>query len=80
MEEFPKTLRPEYERRTWRLIEDENKIYSNILIIDMGRSFDKEFENIIKVDGEQGFYIIKDNKLATMVLFNKLNITVRKYR
>ncbi len=76
---FPKTIRPEYERRTWRLIEDENKIYPNILIIDLAREYDKEFSFVSKIKEKQGCYLIKDNTLSTKALYEKLHINVRKY-
>jgi hypothetical protein len=79
MEQFPNTLRPNYERRTWRLIEDENKIYSNILIIDLNRKFDQEFSFISKIEDKAGLYIVKNNNLKTSSLLNELNVFVRKY-
>ncbi|PKP24135.1 MAG: hypothetical protein CVU06_05270 [Bacteroidetes bacterium HGW-Bacteroidetes-22] len=80
MQNFPKTIRPEYERRTWRLIEDENKVYTNILIIDLVREYDKEFGFINKVKEKQGMYLLKNNTLCTKFLYEKLNINVRKYK
>ncbi|HAQ65922.1 MAG TPA: hypothetical protein DCR43_08750 [Bacteroidales bacterium] len=79
MQSFPKTIRPEYERRTWRLIEDENKVYTNILIIDLAREYDKEFDFINKVKEKQGMYLLKNNTLCTKLLYEKLSINVRKY-
>jgi len=80
MKRFPKTLRPLYERRTWRLIEDEHMIYSNILIIDLERNLEMEYGFISKIEEKNGFYVIKGNNLPTMTLLKKLNIAVRKYK
>lgn len=79
MKSFPKTLRPSYERRTWRLLEDENKVYSNVLIIDIERNLNNEYDFITKIDEKQGFYVLENNKLPTMHLLKNLNIKVRKY-
>lgn len=78
--DFPKTLRPAYERRTWRLLEDENTIYNNILIIDLNRSLNVEFDFVKKINERNGFYLIDNNKLTTLLLMEKLNFRVRSYK
>jgi hypothetical protein len=75
---FPNTLRPIYERRTWRLIEDEHKIYKNILIIDDANDLSKLSETIIKI--KKSYYLIKSNKMKTIKLFDKLKIKYRPFR
>jgi len=80
IEQFPNTLRPSYERRTWRLIEEENRIYSTILVIDLNRKFDNEFNFVTKLNDTQGYYLIKNNQLSTILLLNKLSIDVRKFK
>lgn len=77
--DFPKTIRPSYERRTWRLQEDENAIYKNILIIDTDRNLDEEYDFIEKWNPKQGFYIIRNNTKPTMQLLNEINIQVRDF-
>ncbi|HRU34441.1 MAG TPA: hypothetical protein P5035_03495 [Bacteroidales bacterium] len=79
IEDFPKTLRPAYERRTWRLIEDENYVYENLMIIDLKRDLSNEFDFVSKIQEKSGFYLIKNNILPTKLLLDKLNITVRPY-
>lgn len=79
IENFPKTLRPVYERRTWRLLEDENSIYKNILLIDKSIKFNSEFQSMLDEEGKDGLYIIKGNKLPTKKFLNELKIDVRKY-
>jgi hypothetical protein len=59
MEQFPNTLRPNYERRTWRLLEDENQVYSNVLVIDLGRNLEEEYDFIHKLENQEGLYLIK---------------------
>jgi hypothetical protein len=80
MEGFPPTLRPVYERRIWRLIEDENKIYQNILIIDTDRKLDERYQMVMKIPEISGYYLIKDNPLRTMILLDSLKIPVRKFK
>jgi hypothetical protein len=80
---FPKTLRPEQERRTWRLEEDRDAVYSNILLIDENQQFAtrlpyvspyvKRFLNV------NGYYILTGNSLKTMELLNKMTIPVRSF-
>ena len=80
MEEFPNTIRPNHERRTWRLIEDENKVYSNVLIVDLNRKLDQEFSFVLKIEEKEGLYLIKNNSITTLSLFEKLNIKTREYK
>lgn len=79
LKKFPKTLRPIYERRTWRLLEDENKVYTNILFVDLKTRLDKKFYFISCLNEKQGFYLLKNNKIPTMLLLKKLGIKVRKF-
>ncbi len=79
-EGFPPTLRPAYERRTWRLIEDENKTYQNILIIDTERKLDEQYKMVMKIPEMNGYYLIRDNPLRTMELLDSLMIPVRKFK
>ena len=75
--DFPKTLRPSYERRTWRLLEDENKVYKNIMIIDDQHSLKEGFKNIKTTN--YGYLVLNNNR-KTMQLLKTLNIKVRKYK
>jgi hypothetical protein len=71
--DFPKTLRPSFERRTWRLEEDENKTYKTILILD----FKKKYKELEEIDYKT--FLVKENKLKTMALLKQLNIECRKF-
>lgn len=77
---FPQTLRPVYERRIWRLYEDEKRVYENIMIIDMGRKLDEEFTTISALTQMPGFYLIQNNNIPTLHLMRQLNIPVRNYK
>jgi hypothetical protein len=78
-ERFPNTLRPDYERRTWRLIEERKIIHKNVFIIDFSRKLNLEFDFITAIESMQGFYVLKDNKITTIKLLKKLNIKLRKF-
>lgn len=80
MTNFPKTLNPEVERRTWRLLEDDSKVYKTIIIIDSDRNLDREFNFIKKIDELDDFYLIHENVLTTSELIQKLNIPVRRFK
>lgn len=77
MSEFPKTLRPAFERRVWRMLEDEHKIYSNVLVIDTSRDFSAEFNGIKKVN--YAHYLVSSNRLKTSALLDSLKIYYRPY-
>ena len=79
IEEFPKTLRPVYERRTWRLIEEVNIVNNNILIIEVNRKMNEEFDFVLPIENKEGFYLIKNNSLSTKELLDTLKIKIRKY-
>lgn len=80
IENFPNTVYPKYERRTWRLIEDEKEIYETILIFEKRRDLSKEFNFIYKAKGFKNAYIISKNKYPTSEIFEKLNIEVRTFQ
>lgn len=80
LEDFPKTLRPKYERRIWRLLEDEFKVYSTILIVDLENNLSEQSESISVLNEKQGFYLLENNTLITINLLEKLNIKVRKFK
>jgi hypothetical protein len=75
---FPETLRPSYERRTWRLLEDEKKTYPVILIVDVNSQL--PHIDFIKETELTGFYLIENNTLPTMELLKVLHINCRKYK
>ena len=78
--EFPKTLLPIYERRTWRLIEDEKIIYHTILLLDNVNKLDEQFNFVEKVKDKQDKYLIKNNQFRTIELLNKMGIETRTFK
>lgn len=79
MDFFPKTIRPLNERRTWRLVEDQNHVYKNILLIDLQKKHSKSDTLIEALSCKEGFYVIKLNTLTTAKLFKKLGIKSRPF-
>jgi hypothetical protein len=71
-----KTLYPSYERRTWRLVEDRDVVYANILVIDGNLSNEK---GIVFQEINDTFYLIKDNKQTTYELMLDLGIYPREF-
>jgi hypothetical protein len=80
IDSFPKTLRPDYERRTWRLMEEEKTVYDRLIIIDVNRSLDTEFNFVEKIEGFQGCYLISKNVLPTISLLQKMKIPIRNFK
>ena len=78
--DLPNTLRPVYERRTWRLIEDAEKVYGRILVIDDNRKLDLEFPFVSQLPGHGYFYLIEDNDVATITLLDLMEMEVRAFR
>jgi hypothetical protein len=77
---FPNTLRPENERRTWRLVAAKRSIFRTILIIDVQRDFATEFKSIKKLPSPDGFYLVEYNTMYTMDLLDSLRIPYREFK
>ncbi len=77
---FPLTLRPAYERRTWRLKEESKKINKTILLIDRGRDISQDSTlNISAVPNFEGYFIISNNQTNTIDLLKHLQIPIREF-
>ena len=77
--DFPKTLRPPFERRTWRLKEDEKIIYPTILFISEGYNLCEQDSNIKMIDKDEFIYLLQNNQEKTLDLVNRLEIGTRAY-
>lgn len=78
VDDFPPTIFPFYERRTWRMIEDENKVYQNVLVIDVALHVDSILPNVEKL--EDNFYLVKNNHLKTFELIDTIGMKYRPFR
>lgn len=76
---FPKTLFPVYERRTWRLLEDEYKVYKRILFVAAWRRFDLEYGAKRISEEHPEWHVLENNQLPTQRLLNKTGIHARGY-
>ena len=77
-DEFPSTLAPASERRTWRLLEDEKKKYRTVLVIDAEKN--RASESVKRLEIDPSFYLIENNNKYTIDLLNSLGIWVRDYK
>ena len=77
---FPKTLNTNFERRTWRLLEDEKKVYRQIMLIDMFQKIDTTLGIVKKLPGVGDLYLVQNNHLKTMQLLDTLHIAYRRFR
>jgi hypothetical protein len=80
MPDFPKTIRPSYERRTWRFMEDENTVYKNILFVDIGRNASSNPGVLEMLPNETGIFVLKNNTKRTIDLFDQLPVPYRQYK
>jgi hypothetical protein len=79
--DFPNTLKPSFERRTWRLEEEKGKVHERFIIYVADYNFDKvakeKYPNIdiTRVD-DNGCFLIKNNKLNTSAFLKYINAAV----
>ncbi|MEN9002707.1 MAG: hypothetical protein ABF242_10375, partial [Flavobacteriales bacterium] len=71
--QFPETLNPATERRTWRLIEEKFKVNKNVLLMDLKNSYPNAQEL------EKGIFLLKNNSFTTEELMKNLTINFRKF-
>jgi len=80
---FPATLRPVYERRVWRLQEEQTRVHRNIMIVDLSYRLSGELKKLdhagVRYFNLQGFYFILGNKQPTLDLLKTLNISIRPF-
>ena len=74
-EDFPLTLIPSYERRTWRMHEFDKKAYNTILIL--GNDTGAYYPNAKEV--KEHHFLLRNNKLNTFELLDSLNINYRRF-
>lgn len=79
-ENFPPTLRPAYERRTWRLKEEASNVANTILLIDRGRDIANDSTiSIAPIPNFEGYFLITNNQTPTLALLKSLKIPIRKF-
>ncbi len=82
-ENFPQTIEPALDRRTWVLKEEENKIRSTVLFVAVYEdSFAEQLKRnprIRKISNDPLIYILKNNSLKTAALLDSLNLPLRAH-
>lgn len=80
---FPPTIEPVTDKRTWRLKEEGNRVIENLLFVGAeDRNFGEKFiknMNIIRIENESHIFIYKNNKLKTVVLLDSLGLPMRPH-
>lgn len=74
---FAPTLRPDYERRTWRLFEEKTTVRKNILFI--GNNGSKDINVLKKISTKFDGYLLENNNTPTIMLLDKMKINVRPF-
>ena len=82
-EELPPTLSPKNERRTWRLVEEQDKVNKTILIIDDTQQVKlRALASTPPMDLTQigsNRYLLRNNTIPTLELIKRLQIKVRPF-
>ncbi|HTX88036.1 MAG TPA: hypothetical protein VMC08_03525 [Bacteroidales bacterium] len=80
---FPNTLYPYYERRTWRMMEDDRRVYPNLMIVGIAENTDSLFRKsaALKVEVFRlgDYYIIRNNPYPAIPLLRSLGFTIRPF-
>lgn len=76
-DDFPNTLKPSFERRTWRIEQEKSRIIDRFIIYTADYDFDKlaheKYKNIdVTRLNDYGLFLIKNNKLKTNVFLNQI--------
>jgi hypothetical protein len=83
-ETFPPTLDPKNDRRTWRLLEEKDKINKTILLLDQGETMRKLVEDTAANDlgitslGNR-MYLLKNNTRTTLEVIKHLKLKTRPF-
>lgn len=77
---FPEIIRPAYDRRTWKLLETENKIYKTVLLVDEEQNIKSTTLQVKKIPSQPKLFLVTNNTLKTMVLLDSLKVKYRRFR
>jgi hypothetical protein len=75
-DDFPPTLFPWYERRTWRLMQERNQVHDNILFV-RPKSPSMVLDSLYSP--ERGYHILENNEQTTIEVLRELGRTVRPF-
>jgi hypothetical protein len=83
-ESFPPTLYPRSDRRTWRLLEEKDKINKTILLLDQGETMknavnDPETKDLMLTSLGNRMYLLKNNTRTTLEVIKRLRLKTRTF-
>lgn len=81
-ESFPPVIDPKNDRRTWRLMEEREKINKTILFLDQGETMSKLVQHPVADDLKitalgNRMYVLKNNTRTTMEVIDQLKLKMR---
>lgn len=80
---FPKTIEPAEDRRTWMLKEEDGKVRGTILFVGISQEgFANQVElnkNLMKISDDPLMYILRNNHLPTTTVLDSLKMPMRKH-
>jgi hypothetical protein len=80
-DDFPKTFKPSFERRSWRRIEEKTAVHSDFIIYTADYDFDRIAKQkyktleVYRLD-DHGLFLIKNNKLNTVAFLKYIRATM----
>lgn len=81
--DIPLTLTPSNDRRTWRLIQEKDKVYKTLLLIDETQKIKKEAlsgkKTISLTELGNSTFLLQNNSLSTVDLIKRLKIELRSF-
>jgi hypothetical protein len=82
--DLPLTLTPSNDRRTWRLLQEKDKVYQTLLLIDESYKIQKEATapgkppvNLVPLGNRM--FLLQNNSLTVLQLINRLKIELRPF-
>jgi len=83
MEDFPNTLNPHYDRRTWRMQEENTTVRKTFLLFSGSKTFFDTHKipsgKLTQID-EWGLYLVTDNTLTTIDFLRKTGFSVIPFK
>lgn len=81
--DYPVTFKPSFERRTWRIKEEETRVYERFILYMADYRYDeiiKQKKIPIEIEklNDYGIFLIKNNKYTTHQFLNLVGMTLEK--
>lgn len=80
---YPITFKPSFERRTWRIKEEENRVYDRFILYMADYHYDEKIKQMqvpIEIEklNDYGIFLIKNNTLTTHQFLKLLGFTIER--